>query len=110
MNMTENTFASWDGTRLFYRAWLPGQKDGDHCKKALVLFHRGHEHSGRFSEFVADLGLKDVAVFAWDARGHGHSPGARGRAENLTAVIQHVDPFVRDVSAKHATPISDVSV
>jgi alpha-beta hydrolase superfamily lysophospholipase len=83
MNMTEHRFKSWDGTELFYRSWLPATP----AKKALLLFHRGHEHSGRWQETVEALKLDDVAVFAWDARGHGHSPGDRGSAENLAAVI-----------------------
>jgi alpha-beta hydrolase superfamily lysophospholipase len=49
-----------DGTELFYRAWLPEKS----ANKALLLFHRGHEHSGRWQETVTALGLEDVAVFA----------------------------------------------
>src|SRR5689334_23848990 len=80
--MTENTFASWDGAELFYRAWIPTKS----TNKALLLFHRGHEHSGRWQQTVDSLGLDDVAIFAWDARGHGRSPGERGAAESLHAV------------------------
>ena len=75
--MTERFFTTWDGTRLFFRAWLPDAPP----KRALVLFHRGHEHSGRFEDLVRCLGLMDFAVFAWDARGHGKSPGERGCEE-----------------------------
>ena len=42
----ELTMKTWDGTELFYRAWLP-RKATD---KAVVIFHRGHEHSGRLVE------------------------------------------------------------
>jgi len=106
MKMTEQTFASWDGTNLFYRAWLPAKP----TDKALLLFHRGHEHSARWNETVAALGLEDVAVFAWDARGHGHSPGERGSAENLGVVVQDVEAFVRHVSAQHQIPIKNMVV
>ena len=61
---TENTFRLRAGTDLFYRAWLPALP----THNALVLFHRGHEHSGRWQETVESLGLEDVAVVAWDAR------------------------------------------
>ena len=106
MKMTEQTFTSWDGTKLFYRAWLPAKP----TDKALLLFHRGHEHSARWSETVAALGLEDVAVFAWDARGHGHSPGERGSAENLGAVVRDVEAFVWHVSAQHQIPIENMVV
>src|ERR1700757_495592 len=92
--VTENTFPSWDGTVLFYRAWIPSKP----TNKALLLFHRGHEHSGRWQETVDALGLDDVAIFAWDARGHGRSPGERGTASSLHNVIKDVDAFARHIS------------
>lgn len=94
MNPTEHTFKSWDGIELFYRAWLPKKP----ARKALLLFHRGHEHSGRWQETVEGLALEDVAVFAWDARGHGRSPGERGSAENLAAVIRDTEAFARHIA------------
>ena len=52
--------------------------------KALLLFHRGHEHSGRWQETVDSLNLDDVAIFAWDARGHGRSPENAARQRVFT--------------------------
>ena len=72
---SEHTLTLRDGAELFYRAWLPEKP----ATKALLLFHRGHEHSGRWQETVAALGLEDVAVFAWDQRGHGRSPVSAAR-------------------------------
>lgn len=102
----EQRLTSWDGTELFYRAWVP--RSG--LTKALLLFHRGHEHGGRWAETVETLGLDDVAVFAWDARGHGRSSGERGAARELRHLIKDVDVFVRHVSAEHAIPIEDMIV
>src|SRR5579864_4466186 len=104
--MTENTFSSWDGAELFYRAWIPA-KPTNH---ALLLFHRGHEHSGRWQETVDSLGLEDAAIFAWDARAHGQSPGERGAADSLHDVIKDVDVFVRHISKKHSGPIENMIV
>ncbi|PYJ23206.1 MAG: hypothetical protein DME99_03595, partial [Verrucomicrobia bacterium] len=78
MEATEHAMTSWDGAELFYRAWIPREN----TDKAILLFHRGHEHSGRWQQTVDLLGLEDIAVFAWDARGHGQSPGERGAANN----------------------------
>jgi alpha-beta hydrolase superfamily lysophospholipase/SAM-dependent methyltransferase len=88
---------SWDGTQLFYRVWQPPVP----TEKALLLFHRGHEHSGRFHDLVSRLGLDDTWVFAWDARGHGRSPGERGYAESFGCLVRDVDAFVRHVHAGH---------
>lgn len=106
MQTVEQTFETWDGAGLFYRAWLPSKP----ANKALLLFHRGHEHSGRWNETVEKLALEDTAVFAWDARGHGCSPGERGSAENLGVVIRDVEAFVRHVSVAHAIPIENMVV
>ena len=106
MQTTEQTFETWDGVNLFYRAWLPSKP----TTKALVLFHRGHEHSARWQETVEKLALEDIAIFAWDARGHGHSPGERGSAENLGVVIRDVEAFVRHVSVQHGIPIENMVV
>jgi alpha-beta hydrolase superfamily lysophospholipase len=106
MKMTERFFTTWDGTRLFYRAWLPETP----AKRALVLFHRGHEHSGRFEELVRRLGLTDFAVFAWDARGHGKSPGERGWAESFACLVRDADSFVKHVSAEHGIAMEDMAI
>ena len=106
MEATEQTFTSWDGAELFYRSWLPDNS----TDKALLLFHRGHEHSGRWQETVDSLDLNDVATFAWDARGHGHSPGNRGEANSLLDVIKDVDCFARHISKEHCIPFENMIV
>jgi alpha-beta hydrolase superfamily lysophospholipase/SAM-dependent methyltransferase len=103
---TEHRFETWDGTELFYRAWLsPTPTD-----KALLLFHRGHEHSGRFQELVDTLALDGVSVFAWDARGHGRSPGERGYAASFGCLVKDVDAFVHHLAREHGIPVENMAV
>src|SRR5436305_3370676 len=106
MEATEKSFTSWDDAELFYRAWIPNKA----TDKALLLFHRGHEHSGRWQETVDSLDLGDVAIFAWDTRGHGHSPGKRGAANGLLDVIKDVDCFARHISKEHGIPWENMIV
>src|SRR5438477_9181627 len=106
MHATEHSLTSWDGTQLFYRVWMPHPA----TNKALLLFHRGHEHSGRWQETVDALDLDDVAVFAWDARGHGRSPGERGAATSLTDVIRDIDCFARHVKDHHDVAFENMIV
>ncbi len=103
---SEHTAVLWDGTEIFYRAWLPDAP----TDKALILFHRGHEHSGRFLDVVKDLGLADVAVFAWDQRGHGRSPGERGHAPSFAHIVRDIDSFVQHVCTTHEKRMEDVVV
>ena len=103
---TEHKALMSDGVELFYRAWLPNVP----AKKALLLFHRGHERSGRWQETVENLALDDVAIFAWDARGHGLSPGERGSAVNLARVIKDADEFARHIATQHNIAHEDMIV
>jgi alpha-beta hydrolase superfamily lysophospholipase/SAM-dependent methyltransferase len=106
LHESEHTLTLRDGTALFYRAWLPAKP----TTKALLLFHRGHEHSGRWQETVAALGLEDVSVFAWDQRGHGRSPGERGSAPGLATVIGDADEWARNLTAAHGVALADTIV
>ena len=103
---SEHGFRSWDGAELFYRAWLPEQN----TTRAVILFHRGHEHSGRWQDVADKLDLPDFALFAWDARGHGRSPGERGYAENLGVLTRDVEAFVGHVSRHYGIPVENIVV
>jgi len=96
----------WDGAEIFYRAWIPT----DPSDKALLLFHRGHEHSGPFEEVVERLDLHDINIFARDARGHGCSPVKRGHAESFAAMVRDGESLVRGISARHKVPIEHMVV
>ncbi|MGH8080567.1 MAG: bifunctional alpha/beta hydrolase/class I SAM-dependent methyltransferase [Lysobacter sp.] len=105
----EYYFASFDGTELFYRHWPASKRDGG-PRKALVLLHRGHEHSGRVQHLVAELGLDEFDVFAWDARGNGRSPGERGDAPGFEALVRDLDRFVAHIGNKHAVAAEDIAL
>jgi alpha-beta hydrolase superfamily lysophospholipase len=102
----EHSMTLADGIELFYRAWIPREP----TRKALVIFHRGHEHSGRLEDVVRDLHLRDVAVFAWDARGHGRSGGPRGYAPTFGRLTRDADEFIRHISQTHGMRIEDIVV
>jgi alpha-beta hydrolase superfamily lysophospholipase len=106
VQLSEHKFVSWDGTRLFYRAWLPTTPP----ERAILLFHRGHEHSGRWESFINSFGMENVAIFAWDQRGHGRSDGERGCAPDLAAVIRDADWFARHVKREHGISTAHTAV
>ncbi|MCH2547736.1 MAG: bifunctional alpha/beta hydrolase/class I SAM-dependent methyltransferase [Alphaproteobacteria bacterium] len=102
----EHYFDGWDGAKLFYRHWPAATKSD----KAIVLFHRGHEHSARWQDVIEKLDMPDAHIFAWDARGHGNSPGERGYAESFSALARDADCFVKHVSQQHMFAIEDIVV
>ena len=103
----EKTFETHDGVSLFYRYW-PAVSDSP--KGAVVLFHRGHEHSGRMAHLSDELDLPDFAVFAWDARGHGRSPGERGYSPSLGTSVRDVQGFVDHIAATYGIAVEDMAV
>src|SRR5438105_7278069 len=103
----EKQFTTHDGTSLFYRHWPAA---GGRAERALILFHRGHEHSGRLQHIVDELDLADFALFAWDARGHGRSPGERGDSPSFAASVKDVDTFVRHVSREHGIAAENIGI
>lgn len=102
----EHSMTLEDGAELYYRAWIPAEP----ARKALVIFHRGHEHSGRLADVVRDLHLRDIAVFAWDARGHGYSEGPRGYAPSFSCTARDADEFIRHISHTHGIQVEDMVV
>ncbi|NRR33578.1 alpha/beta fold hydrolase [Oxalobacteraceae bacterium] len=97
----ESGFDSFDGTRLFYRSWEPLVPRAGGAQRALIFLHRGHEHSGRIQPLVEQFACTQDWAFAWDARGHGHSPGERGDAPGFQALVQDFEEFVRHLQQRH---------
>lgn len=106
LKASEHKLQSWDGAELFYRFWKPKKKSG----RAVILFHRGHEHSGRWQDVIEKINLDEFNIFAWDARGHGQSPGERGYAESFGCIVKDVDTFVRHVSETYDIPYENIVV
>lgn len=103
----EHFFTTSDNTALFYRHW-PTLQPG--AKKVIVLFHRGHEHSGRLQHLVDELAMPDTAFYAWDARGHGQTSGPRGYSPSLASSVQDVDEFVRFAASDSQVGLEEVVV
>ena len=104
----EREFHSFDQAALFYRHW-PAIQPGAPAR-AIVLLHRGHEHSGRVAHLVDELDLPDTAFFAWDARGNGRSPGQRGDAPGFDALVRDLDSFIAHIGAEHGIAVEDIVV
>lgn len=103
----EHHFQTHDGVTLFYRHWpaTTGTRRG-----AVVMFHRGHEHSGRMAHLPNELDLPDFDFFAWDARGHGRSPGQRGYSPSFGTSVRDVQTFIDHIAARHGIAPEDMAV
>ena len=106
-NKSQQHFTSHDATSLFYQHWASSHNPE---KKAIVMFHRGHEHSGRMVHLVEELDLPDFDFFAWDARGHGESPGERGDAPSFSACVKDIQYFVQHIEQTYAIPPENIAI
>jgi alpha-beta hydrolase superfamily lysophospholipase len=109
----ERFFTTSDATRLFYRYWPPVSGP---LKQAVILFHRGHEHSGRLQHIVDELDLPSIGMFGWDARGHGRSATAQPAVQNgakpatMGILVKDVDDFVHHLSHCFGIAIEDMAI
>ncbi|HXE38906.1 MAG TPA: bifunctional alpha/beta hydrolase/class I SAM-dependent methyltransferase [Azonexus sp.] len=104
---SEHTFSTHDNVELFYRHW---PATGAERRGAVLLFHRGHEHSARMAHLVDELDLPDFDFFAWDARGHGHSPGERGYSPGFATSVRDVQTFVDHLAVTHGLAEEDLAI
>ncbi len=108
--MTEvctSTFTTHDGVSLFYRHWPAAETS---ARRAIVMFHRGHEHGGRMAHLVEELGLQGFDFFAWDARGHGESPGERGDSPSFASSVRDVQTFIDHIASTYGIDTGDMVV
>jgi alpha-beta hydrolase superfamily lysophospholipase/SAM-dependent methyltransferase len=101
------SFASHDGVSLTYRRWPATDPNR---RGAIVLFHRGHEHGGRMAHLVDELDLPDFDFYAWDARGHGLSPGVRGDSPSFGHLVRDIQAFVDHLCNAFGLQESDIAV
>lgn len=87
MQEQSGSFTSFDGTKLFWRAW---PKDSSNI---LLIVHGFGEHSGRYNELVQTLDSLSISIYAFDLRGHGKSEGDRVFVERFEDYIEDIYRF-----------------
>jgi alpha-beta hydrolase superfamily lysophospholipase len=100
-------FSTHDGQSLYYQRWLAMSEKR---RGAIVLFHHGHEHGGRMAHLVDEFDLPDFDFYAWDARGHGRSPGAHGDSPSIGHSVRDVQSFIEHLGEKWQLAESNVAV
>lgn len=93
-------FRTHDELELYEQRWLPDSPP----QAVIALIHGLGEHSGRYRDFATWFVPQDYAVYAFDHRGHGQSPGQRGHIndwaefrEDLRVFLERVQEQAPDV-------------
>ena len=101
MKMTRTYFDGHDGTQLYYEAHIP-----DKVEMTLIIVHGLSEYIAAYAEFRDFLTQKNIAVYGFDARGHGNSPGIRAHVENWDEYTEDLHHFVRLVKKEQGDNVA----
>lgn len=85
------------GAELFAQCWLPASSPHG----LVVLVHGFGEHSDRYRNLVAALTDGGYAVYAFDHRGHGRSPGKRGHTDQFADFIEDAQQVAHCAQTDH---------
>lgn len=94
----EGTFQGAKGLELYYQSWHPQGS----AEAVLIIVHGHGGHSGIFPLMVEYLIEHNYAIYGFDLRGNGRSPGQRGYINSWSEFLIDLKSFVDLVKAKEA--------
>ncbi len=98
----EDQFTCTGDAQLFYQCWRPHKAP----QAALAIVHGFSDHSGRYMNIVNNLVPRGMALYSFDQRGHGRSPGRRGHIDNFGEFRDDLLTFTRLVTSQEPdTPL-----
>ena len=95
------TFTGTGGIELHWQRWLPPEDP----RAVIVLVHGFGEHGGRYANVVQALVPRGYAVYSFDHRGHGRSPGPRGHIASWSEFRGDVAAFLAMVRRQTNLPV-----
>jgi len=94
------TIRTRDGLALVRRDWPSAEARG-----TIVIVHGLGEHIGRYAHVAARLNASGWAIVGYDQRGHGASPGERGRLAAGDDLLVDLAAVIDDVRAESTAPL-----
>jgi alpha-beta hydrolase superfamily lysophospholipase len=80
--------------QLFYQAWLPPEASR---RAVLVNLHGLGDHSGLYPNLASYFPPRGLAVYAYDMRGNGRSPGQRAYVAEWGEYLGDLSAFLRQI-------------
>ncbi len=97
MRHIDDEFPGYQNLNLYYQCWLPSNKP----RAILLVVHGLAEHSGRYLNLVNHFVPRSYAVYSFDYRGHGKSPGLPGYVDRFSDYINDLQAFGDMVRKNH---------
>jgi alpha-beta hydrolase superfamily lysophospholipase len=96
MHHHEGFFPGAGELNLYYQSWHPqGQ-----TRAILIIVHGLGGHSNLYANIVNHLIPKNYAIYSFDLRGHGRSPGKRGYINNWDEFRQDLQAFFKFITTQ----------
>jgi alpha-beta hydrolase superfamily lysophospholipase len=86
----EGWFRGAGGLSLFRQTWRPAGP----TRAVLINVHGLGDHSGLYPALVEHFTARGIAVYAFDLRGNGRSPGQRGYVERWDQYVEDLERFI----------------
>ncbi|MES0370866.1 MAG: lysophospholipase [Mariprofundaceae bacterium] len=96
MQHSESSFKGADNLSLYAQQWLP---DGS-PRATVAIAHGIGEHSGRYMNIVESMVSNQCAIYSYDHRGHGKSPGQRGHINSWTEYRTDLLNFLKSIRSQ----------
>lgn len=90
MQHTEGSLPGVGDLELYYQCWRPDSKP----RAVVALVHGVGEHCGRYMNVVGPLVKDGYAVYGYDQRGHGVSPGPRVHIDRWAQYREDLTTFM----------------
>ena len=97
MKHGEDHFLGFGSLQLYYQRWLPDKLPS---RAVIVMLHGDFAHSGWYINLPQHEVPLGYAVYAYDRRGWGRSPGQRGYIDRWGENIEDLDAFLQLVRTK----------
>lgn len=102
MHHQEGTFTGVGKLELYYQSWYPEGK----VRGILAIVHGLGAHSDRYDNVIQHLIPKQYAVYGFDLRGHGRSPGQQGYINRWSEFREDLRVFLELIKTQQPqTPI-----
>ncbi len=93
MKHSEGAFRGAGSLELYYQCWQPEGKP----RAILVIVHGVGEHSGRYMNLANHLTTCSYAVYGFDQRGFGRSPGQQGHINSWVEYREDLKAFLQKI-------------
>lgn len=95
IDVRQGWFGGNGGLNLYYQAWSARRTP---LRGVVVIVHGVGEHCGAYRHVVEQLAPAGFALYGFDLRGHGRSPGRRGHINSWDDFRQDLRAFLRLVA------------